>query len=183
MEIWENLSLEDIQDEIWKDIKDYEGLYQISSKGRVKSLERKTATKIVKEKILKLHKAKYLQAKLCKKSKIWMPVVGKLVGEAFIQKPNYKCVINHKDSIPWNNCVENLEWVSQSENIRYSHYLGNSNQKGEKNNRAKITFDKVKEIRAYFKTNPHLSQKEIGVFFGLKREHVKDIINYKSWNY
>lgn len=185
MEIWENQSLESLPNEFWKPIKGYEQSYEISSLGRVKSLKRTTKTKVIKTcailKLKKNPKSGYIQAKLCKNSKIYMPVVSRLVAEHFLEKPVYNCVANHKDCITWHNWVDNLEWISQSENIRYSYASGNSNQKGERNNNSKITFKIAQEIREYFKQNSHLSQREIGEHFSLKREHIKDIINNKSW--
>jgi predicted XRE-type DNA-binding protein len=185
VEIWKNLQLEDLEGEVWKPIKDYEGLYEISNMGRVKSLPRKTKTKIVKSyKILKINKryTGYIQAKLCKNSKLYHPIVSRLVAEAFCKKPDYPCVVNHIDCIRHNNIYTNLEWITQSQNMRYAFETGRHSQKGERNNGAKITRDVVESIREYKKNNDHLSQKQIADHFGLKREHVKDIINYKTWN-
>lgn len=186
MEYWKNLELKDLPNEVWKPIKNYEGLYEISNYGRIKSLAKKSKTKITKEpKILKTFKryTGYVQAKLSKNSKLYHPIVSRLVAEAFLEKPNYPCVVNHKDCVRDNNVVSNLEWMSQSQNTRYAFLKGNKSQKGEKNNRAKLTMEKVKEIRKFKEENDHLSQQQIADHFNLKRENVKDIINYKTWNY
>jgi hypothetical protein len=186
MEYWKNLNLEDLENEIWKPIKNYEGLYEVSNYGRIKSLPRKSKTKITKDaKILKTFKRNtgYIQTKLSKNSKLYHPIVSRLVAEAFLIKPIYKCVANHIDCIRDNNHVDNLEWLSQSQNIKYAFLIGNKCQKGEKNNQAKLTMEKVIEIRKFKKENDHLSQQEIADHFNLKRENVKDIINYKTWNY
>ena len=186
MEYWKNTDIKDLPNEIWKPIANYEGLYEISNYGRIKSLPRKTKTKIVKEpmilKVFKRHTG-YIQAKLCKNSKLYNPIVSRLVAEAFLEKPNYPCVVNHKDCIRDNNHVNNLEWITQSQNTRYAFLKGNKSQKGEKNNMAKLTMEKVKEIRKFKEENDHLSQQQIADHFNLKRENVKDIINYKTWNY
>lgn len=68
-------------------------------------------------------------------------------------------------------------------NIKHAYKIGNKNQKGEKNNSAKINQTIANNIRLYYKTFPHLSQKEIGKVFNLSREHIKDIVNNKTWNY
>lgn len=187
MEIWENRQIEDLSGEIWKPIKNYEGLYEISNMGRIKSLVRNTKTKIIKgDTILKLKQSKkegYIQSKLSKKSKFWMPVVSRLVAEHFCNPPSYKWVANHKNCIRWDNRAENLECISQSQNIRYVYKLKRNSQKGEKNNGAKINMEIVKKIRKFTEENDHLSQQQIANEFGLKRENVKDIINYKTWNY
>lgn len=183
MKIWQNLILDNLPGEIWKDIQGYENFYQVSNLGRIKSLKRFTKTKRVSEKILRqsLRKTGYLQVKLCNKGSTYHPVVNRLVAEAFLEKPNYKYVTNHINNIRDDNQLKNLELMSQSENIRYSYKQNRSNQSGEKNNNAKISEELVKKIRDYFSNNKHLSQKEIAKHFSLKREHVKDIITYKTW--
>lgn len=184
MEIWQNQNLDNLEGEIWKPLLNYESLYEISNLGRIKSLIRKTKTKIIKEeKILRLKQSRsgYIQVKLCKESKIKMPIVSRLVAEHFLEKPAFKYVANHKNNITWDNRVENLELISQSQNIRHSYQFGNASQKGEKNNNAKITKEIAEQIRLYFTENNHLSQREIAEVFGLKREHIKDILLNKIW--
>ena len=112
--------------EIWKDIKDYEGLYQISNYGRVKSLPRMMKSRKCEE-IIKtpsvLPKG-YLKVSLCKNGKIKYFFIHRLVAEAFIpNENNYPCV-NHKDCNTSNNNVHNLEWVTYEENNSYkNHHL------------------------------------------------------------
>lgn len=112
--------------EIWKDIKEYEGMYQISNYGRVKSLPR-TIKKRKCEEIIKtpsvLPKG-YLKVSLCKNGKPKYFFIHRLVAEAFIpNENNYPCV-NHKDCNTSNNNVHNLEWVSYEENNSYkNHHL------------------------------------------------------------
>lgn len=114
-------------EEIWKDIKDYEGLYQISNLGRVKSLEKVTYHgSIVRrrpEMIMKqrLTKRGYLEIILCKNSIQRIFKVHRLVAEAFISNddPTNKTTINHKDECKINNYAENLEWMSPYDNYIY----------------------------------------------------------------
>ena len=118
--------------EIWKDIKDYEGLYQVSNKGRIKRVERDYICKhyaggnskyTLKEQILKPRKSNtnYLQVGLVKNKKQKHFSIHKLVANAFIENPNNYKIINHKDSNIENNNVENLEWCTQSYNIQYAY--------------------------------------------------------------
>lgn len=97
--------------EIWKDIQGYEGLYQISSCGRVKSLNSKR--KYMKP----LHATSgYLRVQLYKNGKPHDFYIHILVAQAFIPNRENKQEVNHKDGNKENNDVENLEWVSRSEN-------------------------------------------------------------------
>lgn len=112
-------------EEIWKDIKGYEGLYQVSNLGNIKSLERTTSIpntkRIEKEKNLKLGKRNgYFIATLNKQNKRKSFQVHRLVAEAFIPNNKQKPFINHKDFNPLNNNVDNLEWVTQKENVNWS---------------------------------------------------------------
>ena len=103
--------------EHWKDIKGYEGRYQVSNLGRVKSLPVQTATKFFKGEVLTLmrHKGGYCLVNLSRKTFY----VHRLVAEAFVENPNgYKCV-NHKDEDKSNNSAENLEWCTTKYNNNY----------------------------------------------------------------
>lgn len=102
--------------ERWTNIKDYEGLYEVSEEGRVRSLKRG------KRRILKswLSGGGYLQIALWKGGKRKKFLVHRLVAQAFLSNPNNYPEINHKDENKLNNCVENLEWCDRQYNIDYS---------------------------------------------------------------
>lgn len=106
--------------EIWKDIPDYEGLYQVSNLGRVKSFKRNGNSK---DRILKPSKNRcgYLQVILYKNRKTETFTVHRLVALAFISNPlNLPC-INHKDENKENNNISNLEWCTQQYNATYNN--------------------------------------------------------------
>lgn len=108
--------------EIWKDIKGYEGLYQISNLGRVKSLTHiSTNNHIMKGKILKYRKTKNgrIQIGLYKNGKQSQKYLSRLVAETFISNPNNLPEVNHKDENIENNCIDNLEWCDSKYNSNY----------------------------------------------------------------
>ena len=114
-------------EEIWKDIKGYEGQYQVSNTGKVRSLQRTLSSgccgigRTIKELVLRPYTDHhgYLRLQLSKNSKTKKFLVHRLVAEAFIPNPNgYRCV-NHKDETHTNNSVENLEWCTHKYNSNY----------------------------------------------------------------
>ena len=109
-------------EQIWKDIKGFEGLYQISNYGEVKSLMFINGViKKPREKFLfKSTRSGYYVVNLCKNGKRISKQIHRLVAEAFIPNPDGKKIVNHKDYNRKNNYVENLEWVTQKENVMWS---------------------------------------------------------------
>ena len=103
--------------EIWKDVVGWEGLYQVSNLGRVKSLPWVGHHK--NDIIMKMfgNGTGYLTVMLYKPAK--KKLVHRLVAEAFIPRPDGKAQINHIDGNKTNNRVDNLEWCTQSENMRH----------------------------------------------------------------
>ena len=104
--------------EVWKDIAGYEGLYQVSNLGRVKSLRN---NKMRKEKILKVKKntTGYLYLSLYKNNVGKNYLLHRLVAKTFLKNPNNYPCINHKDENKENNNINNLEWCTYLYNSRY----------------------------------------------------------------
>lgn len=117
------------QQEIWKDIKGFEGLYQVSNFGRVKSIRHlKTSYcgAMRKNHILATQDKgdfRYKLVTLRVKGKSRSVGVHRLVAEAFLPNPQNLPVINHRDENPSNNHVDNLEWCTQRKNVLYSMAL------------------------------------------------------------
>lgn len=113
--------------EIWKDIKGYEGFYQVSNLGRIKSIPRNGTIK--NSKILKQNVVRgYGQIALQKRGKIKYEKVHRLVAKMFIFNQNNLPEVNHIDGNKLNNNVSNLEWVTTRDNQLHSVYvLGNNN--------------------------------------------------------
>lgn len=144
--------------EIWKDIKGYEGLYQVSNLGRVKSLNYNHTKK---EGILKpqLTCYGYLRINLkAKRNKIYS--VHRLVANAFIPKPKGKTQINHINEIKTDNNVSNLEWVTCKENINHGTGIERRSKKRlisviaiDLVTREKTNFESIKEASEKTKTS------------------------------
>jgi hypothetical protein len=118
--------------EIWKDIIDYEGLYQVSNMGRVKSYDRLECVngviRLRKGKMLKLSKCTngYLKVSLRPIIDTQYKLVHRLVAQTFIENEYNKLTVNHKDSNRENNNVMNLEWSTHSENMYHARTQGNA---------------------------------------------------------
>ena len=121
-------------EEVWKDIAGYEGLYQVSNMGRVKSLSRMKWSGLnggcyvnTKEKILQgsVHSNGYKIVTIYGK----MRYIHRLVAEAFISNPYNLPQVNHRDENKTNNCVNNLEWVTCKENNNYGTAIARRKEK------------------------------------------------------
>ena len=116
--------------EIWKDIKGYEGMYKVSNLGRVMSIRRKVngprGYKTIKQKILKIGKNNfgYSTVTLSKHGKSHRKQVHRLVALAFIPNVNNLPQINHIDGNKSNNVVENLEWITNRDNVIHAYNMG-----------------------------------------------------------
>ena len=114
--------------EIWKDIEGYEGFYQVSNFGRVRSVDRwimrNGKPAFIKGKLLSFHKRSgyyYAQFRINGDGKNHHEAVHRLVGRAFVPGYSEKLDINHKDNNRTNNHADNLEWCTRSYNIQYMH--------------------------------------------------------------
>lgn len=112
--------------EIWKDIKNFEGYYQISNYGKVRSLDRFDGVRNRKGQNIKpaLKNNGYLQVGLRKHRKRKYVSVHRLVAEHFINNPENKSQVNHIDGNKQNNCVSNLEWSTPGENLEHARRNG-----------------------------------------------------------
>ena len=133
----------DLPNEIWRDVVGYEGYYEVSNFARVKSLHKKKAKNITPE--TDIHG--YLRVILCKNGTKKNRMVHVLVAQAFIPNPENKKQVNHIDGNKRNNLVENLEWLTPSENIRHAFDMG-LRKTGCEHHMAKFTAEQVRDIRA-----------------------------------
>lgn len=181
-------------EEIWKDIAGYEGLYQVSNLGRVKSLDKYVNTGIknqekrfISGKIIKQTSDKdgYLRVGLnINNSKKIFPV-HRIVCLSFHENTENKPQVNHKDGIKFHNYEWNLEWSTLSENRIHAYNTGlqnGLNRRGEKSNFVKLTEDQILKIRSEY--IPYkVKQKYLAEKYGVTQSAISAIINKKNWNY
>ncbi len=114
-------------EEIWKDIDGYEGIYQVSNLGRVKSFHGRNE-KIMKQ---RFHRG-YKIINLTKNKKVKTFRVGRLVAIAFIPNPERKPEVNHIDEVKSNDRVDNLSWVTSKENSNHGSLRARMSENGKK---------------------------------------------------
>lgn len=178
--------------EMWKDIQGYEGHYQVSNLGRVKTLPRTTLrtngrSLPVREKIRKTQFSanKYVNVDLYNGKTIKWVGVHRLVALAFIPNPKNKPQVNHLDGNPLNNNAENLEWCTASENHIHAYRTGLSKGKlGETNSGAKLTNKQVLEIRAIHKPfSLEFGNRALGRRYGVSDNLIYQIISRRIWKH
>ena len=139
--------------EIWKSIANYEGLYEVSNLGRIKSFQRN------KERILnptKLDKSKYLKITLWKNKVQKSYDIHRLVAIAFVKNENNLPEVNHQDTIKHNNFSNNLEWCTRKQNAVHARLNGLMvTRKGSENSFAVLTEKDVLKIRELHSTGKY----------------------------
>jgi len=161
--------------EIWKNIKNYEGLYMVSNFGRISNS--KGLRKLVESGI------GYKKIKLSKNGVQKTFLVHRLVAEAFIPNSENKSQVNHIDMNRGNNHVENLEWCTNKENCIHG-LLNNKNRisiSGSKNYLSKLNEVKVKEMRILSKEG--MTDLQLSERFGVCRRTIWAIVRNKSWKH
>lgn len=161
-----------MNNEIWKDIKGYEGIYQVSNLGRVynSKYHRFLSTPTNRKK-------KYVDVALNKNGVAKSYKVHRLVADAFIPNPNNLPFVNHKDENPSNNCVDNLEWCTNEYNLKY----GNAHKK-QALSRSVLTAHQILECYNLMKNG--YSMTDIGKIYGVSGQTIsRALTKNKKYNY
>jgi hypothetical protein len=166
-------------EEIWKDVKDFEGLYQVSNLGNVKRLVSK---RVFAERLIgnSIDRYGYVKRVLCKDGKMYFFTEHRLVANAFIPNDFNKPTVNHINGIKTDNMVENLEWCTIKENNDHAIKTGLKNLKGIKHHNCKLTEEQVREIReiGFSQTRMSLAKK-----YNVSRAHILRLIRNEGWEH
>lgn len=175
-------------EEKWVAINGYDGLYEVSSCGRVRSVDRVLSFELNGVTRYRHHKGSiiaqnnngngYFSVMLGREKRIY---VHRLVCAAFNGTADEKMSVNHIDGNRSNNVPSNLEWCSMKANNAHKAVLGTL-IKGAKSHRSKITENDVAYIKAAI-ANGVARQCDLAEMFGLSRTTICDIINGRSWNH
>lgn len=172
--------------EIWKSITGYEGKYEVSNLGRVKSLSR-----IIKQKNGRQRRSKerilvparmgnYHGVVLCNDNGMKKHYIHRLVCTAFMGEPTGdRNVTNHKDGDKFNNNASNLEWVTYSENLNHAYRNGLQSCYGENSHYSKFSDEVVKKVREQYATGKFL-QVELAEMHGISKMQIHRIVKYKN---
>ena len=166
-------------EERWRWIEGYEGLYMVSDHGRVMGLQKTSHYGHIMK--LKKTRSGYMHVCLCKGNVKADYAVHRLVASAFLERGKSKTEVNHKNGVRDDNRVENLEWVTRSENERHAyHILGktpNKPWKGKPRTCArKFTDEQIRAIRSDTRTH-----REIGADYGVSKTAIRDIKIKKNY--
>jgi hypothetical protein len=179
--------------EQWKPVVGYEGLYEVSNLGRVKSLDRlckssKRSPQWMKGQILKTkintHRQNRCTVALCKNGEASYPYIARLVLTSFVGPAPKGQDAAHWDGNPVNNCLENLRWATVSENALDKKRHG-TDSSGIKNAMSKLTEDQVLYIKNNYRRNSYHDSNalELASKFNVARETILSIAGNKTWSH
>lgn len=177
-----------MQKEVWKPVKGFENLYEVSNFGEIKALEKHIVCgkchRSWTEHLMKTaedHKG-YLRTSLSKDGKSKTVKVHRIVAEAFLQNPDNLPQVNHIDGNKKNNAVDNLEWCSQSDNLKHACRMKLKLCGGENNSASKLTYEEVCWIRNNFDSNNNLfDSAALAEKFNVHKKTIQRIVNGKGW--
>lgn len=167
--------------EIWKDVREYPDLFSVSNYGRVYSKRSGKTLKNGKSKsgypVISTRIGGRNGEAICRKIHRW-------VAECFVDNPDNKPYVNHKDGDKTNNYYENLEWVTNRENTIHAYETGLMVSRGGKeSSSAKLNNKDVEYIRENYKPRcKHNGARALANNFGVNHSTISNIVNNKTWN-
>ena len=160
--------------EEWKCIKDYPD-YDISNTGTIRSRRRAKCRYLTPRSM----KGGYERIHLCNDSEEKDFLIHRLVLDAFTGPAPNGCEANHKDGVTWNNNINNLEWISHSDNVKHGYRNGNPSRSGELNARALLTNAEANQIRKMY--NQGIYKATLSLIFNVREEIIQKIIIGKTY--
>ena len=177
--------IKDLPNETWENIQNYDGMYQVSNLGRIKSLDRITFNNnMLIGRLMKNRKDKdgYLLITLSKNGKVKTFKIHRLVAEAFMSNLDNLPQINHKNGIKSDNYVENLEWCDNSYNQRHALETGlRIMPRGESHYISYLKEIDIINIRQLKKEG--ISDNELALKYNVSSGHIWSIANRKCWKH
>lgn len=174
--------------ELWVDIIGYNGEYQLSNRGRVRSPQRtivhKTGKKVTlpyREQTVFINTNGYPSVGLSKDKKQRQWLLHRLLALHFIPNPENKPFINHINGIKTDYRLENIEWCTHVENCLHAFAIGLSDTHGERHTQSKLTNAAVLDIRA--NCSDTSKAKEYAVKYGVNPSTIRDVIWKRTWTH
>jgi hypothetical protein len=164
---------------IWKCISGYDGMYLISNTGVVKSVCRNGT--LGGELKSRLSKEGYVRYTLSINNVCKSFLAHRLVAIAFIENPENKPQVNHKDGNKANNHESNLEWTTRVENAFHARNIINTYRLGSDNPHARLTEDTVRSIKIEYQGNPKIIKSRLAKKYNIDKGNLHRILNGKSW--
>jgi hypothetical protein len=160
-----------MSEELWRPINNYEGIYEISNTGKVKSLKTGKLRKFS-------NSTKYLQVTLCKNGNSEYKWVHRLVAEHFIENTNNYPIVNHKDGNKLNNNVDNLEFCTAAENNKHAGVL-NLKPIGTKHTNSNFSKEDLLKIKNLHSDG--LTHREIAKIFKVNKTSITNYLSGKTY--
>ena len=157
----------------WKDLKGYEGVYEISNEGDLRRIPKRTHLKP------RLTYDGYVNYRVCMYGVTKTVSAHRAVAIAFIPNPENKETVNHKDGVKSNNHVDNLEWATRTEQVQHSYDLG---LKQPVHTNRKLSKEDVLEIRAtYVKGSKEFGSGALAKKYGITDANILKVVKGLSY--
>lgn len=163
-------------EEIWKSIEHYEDAYEISNHGHVRR------TDGVELSIQGPPSRRYCAIQLWKNGVFVTRAIHRLVALAFIPNPEDKPEVNHKDGVKSNNCADNLEWMTRSEQMKHAFATGLHSVTGERNPAAILQEKDIPIICEMYESGDY-TQTAIAERFGVSKDEIYRIVTNQHWKH